>query len=346
MKRILLLGLLSLAAAALHAQTESYDLATYTPPAGWKKAVQENVCTSYTFTDSRTGGYCQVFVLRSMPSQGGISEDFEHEWRNLIVNQYHPAAAPQVTGPTLKDGWQVKAGVAAFAFNNGQSMAMLTTLTGHGKTVSIVAVTNSEEYLPAIDNFLASVKLKKPDAPVAGVAADAGAGASIVGTWGKKAGVHQTYGDPVSYGQAGYSKDQYSFQADGAYRFVSKTFRSSSSEILLVRESGTYQIRGNTLTVTPQKSVIEAWSKKDGTDHFGTRISSQPRPLETTTYQFTRHYFSGLQEWNLVLQANAPTQRDGPFSNNTTFPSAWYYAPISSTNPLIDVPGGSAPGNQ
>jgi hypothetical protein len=340
MKKMLLLCLIGLLAASAQAQTESYDLATYTPPAGWKKAVQENVCTSYTFTHSQTGGYCQIFVLRSMPSRGGITEDFENEWRNLIVNQYHPAAAPKINGPSLKDGWQVKAGGASFAFHNGQSLAMLTTLTGYGKTVSIVAVTNSEDYLPAIDSFLASVKLKKPDAPLSGIAADAGAGSSIVGTWGKKAGVHQTYGDPVSYGQAGYSKDQYTFQAGGTYSFVSKTFRSASSEILLVRESGTYQIRGNTLTVTPQKSVIEAWSKKDGTDRFGSRISTRERPLETTTYQFTRHYFSGLQEWNLVLQANAPTQRDGPFSGNTTFANAWYYAPISSTNPAIDAPGG------
>ncbi len=342
MKSVLLLFLFSLPAAVLGAPTESYDLATYTPPAGWTKAVQENVCTSYTITRSQTGGYCQIFVLRSMPSRGGITEDFEHEWRNIIVNQYHPADAPRITGPLPKDGWQVKAGIAPFAFNGGQSLALLTTLTGYGRTVSIVAVTNREDYLPAIDDFLASVVLKQPDAPSPGIAADAGAGASIVGTWGKKGGVRQTYGDPVSYGNAGYSKDQYTFRADGTYSFVSKTFRSAYSEILLVRESGTYQVRGNILTVAPQRSVIEAWSKKDGTDKFGGRISVRERPLEQTTYRFTRHYFSGLQEWNLVLQADAPTQRDGPFSGNTTFANAWYYAPISSTNPVIDLPGGPA----
>lgn len=343
MKNALLLCLLGLLGAIAQAQAESYDLATYTPPAGWTKAVQENVCTSYTITRSQTGGYCQIFVLRSMPSRGGIAEDFEHEWRNIIVNQYHPAEAPRITGPLPKDGWQVKVGIAPFAFNGGQSLAMLTTLTGYGRTLSIVAVTNSEDYLPAVDEFLASVKLKTPDAPPATVATNAGVDTSIVGSWGKKGGVHQTYGDPVSYGNAGYSKDQYTFRADGTYSFVSKTFRSAYSEILLVRESGTYQVRGNTLTVAPQNSVIEAWSKKDGTDKFGGRISVRARPMEKTTYRFTRHYFSGLQEWNLVLQADAPTQRDGPFSGNTTFPNAWYYAPISSTNPSIDAPDGPAP---
>lgn len=28
------------------------------------------------------------------------------------------------------------------------------------------------------------------------------------------------------------------------------------------------------------------------------------------TYQFTKHYFSGIQVWNLVLQADRDTQRD------------------------------------
>jgi hypothetical protein len=56
------------------------------------------------------------------------------------------------------------------------------------------------------------------------------------------------------------------------------------------------------------------------------------------TYQFTKHYFSGIQVWNLVLQAQKATERDGPFSSNTTFPNAWYYAAISSNNPVIELP--------
>ena len=106
-------------------------------------------------------------------------------------------------------------------------------------------------------------------------------------------------------------------------------------------ESGSYQINGNKITIAPQKSVIEAWSKKDGTDKWGERLSSQNRTLEKVTYTFTKHYFSGIQEWNLVLQADKVTDRDGPYANNSTFSNAWYYGPITANNALIELPGSS-----
>jgi len=112
----------------------------------------------------------------------------------------------------------------------------------------------------------------------------------------------------------------------------------SFDKLLLVKENGSYQISGNTITISPKKSVIEAWSKRNGADNWGTLLTTQNRPLETITYRFTKHYFSGIQVWNLVLQADRHTQRDGPFSNNTTFNNAWYYAPISPNNPVIELP--------
>lgn len=109
-------------------------------------------------------------------------------------------------------------------------------------------------------------------------------------------------------------------------------------KLLLVRENGTYQISGANITISPQKSVIQAWSKNGGTDKWGKLLTTQNRPLEKATYQLTKHYFSGIQLWNLVLQAEKATERDGPFSTNTTFNNAWYYAPISANNVAIELP--------
>ena len=111
-------------------------------------------------------------------------------------------------------------------------------------------------------------------------------------------------------------------------------------KIILVRESGTYQINGGTLSIKPQKSVIQAWSKLGGGDKFGKLLTTQNRKLEAVNYRFTKHYFSGIDQWQLVLQADSPTDRDGPYSTFTVFPNAWYYATISNTNPLIELPAG------
>jgi cyclopropane fatty-acyl-phospholipid synthase-like methyltransferase len=103
-------------------------------------------------------------------------------------------------------------------------------------------------------------------------------------------------------------------------------------KLLLTRETGTYKISGNELTVNPQKSVVETWSKKNGTDNWGKLLSSQSKTLEKTTYQFTKHYSLGMHQWNLVLQANKETQRDGTYNGGTAFSNAWIYSSVTCKN--------------
>ena len=69
-------------------------------------------------------------------------------------------------------------------------------------------------------------------------------------------------------------------------------------------------------------------------------MTTENRKLEKVTYQFTKHYFSGIDQWNLVLQATTPTERDGPFSTAAAFNNAWLYGPISKNNAAIELPGG------
>lgn len=95
--------------------------------------------------------------------------------------------------------------------------------------------------------------------------------------------------------------------------------------IIIVKENGTYTVNGNQLTIVPAKSIIQSYTKKNNVDELGSLVKSQNRTLEIVTYNYQFHYFSGIQEWNLVLQSSKPTQRDGNFSNNTTFSNAWYY---------------------
>jgi hypothetical protein len=339
MKKILLHTFLSFCALASFAQKETFDLVTYTVPVNWKKEVTENI-TSYTSINNTTKNWCRINIVKSTASKGSIQLDFESEWQELIVKSYQPTEPPQLNEVQEADGWKIKAGGAKFIFNNADAMAMLTTMSGFDRCVSIVASTNSQDYIKDIETFLASVDLIKPKAVTQLTTETKQSENSILGTWGKNGSVNPDYFDAYATSTAGYSSDQYTFNANGTYYFVSKIFGMSLPEILLVKENGTYQINGNSLTITPQKSVIEAWSKKDGGDKWGNLLSSKIRTLEKVTYQFTRHYFSGIQEWNFVLQAAKVTQRDGPHSNNTTFSNAWYFRPISSTNRVIELPNG------
>lgn len=162
MKNVLSIIVLCLSAPAAFAQKVTYDLIGYAPPVAWQREVKENTYVSYTSTNRQDGSYCQIFVLLGVSSKGSIAADFEHEWQNLVLKQYKVTQAPQITETKAEDGWRTKAGIAPFAFGDGTSMVMLTTITGYGRTASIVALTNSQDYSPAIQDLLASVEMRKP----------------------------------------------------------------------------------------------------------------------------------------------------------------------------------------
>ncbi len=513
MKKIFLLSALCVFMGKTFAQKETFDIVSYTPPNGWQKEVTENT-TNYIISNKTKNSWCQLGIVKSTNSKGSIEQDFDSEWQGLIVKNYKPTGTPQLDEVKDADGWKIKSGATTFSFNKSDAIAMLTTASGFNLCVSIVATTNSEDYLKDIESFLSSVDLIKPETNVQSPTNNIYG--SIVGTWGisstvasytnmsinegsivtqytfnangtysfyiktfryqlanllltRETGIYQisgnnitispqksvieswskkvgtddwgqllssqkrdlekisyqfftqdlglgpmlvlkagaitkrdgpfnnsekdawlypsktgvdllklpggqqltaeatqnepvkqtatdnnsaisgiwsktssarvASGDPDGEGAGGYTTDQYTFNANGTYSFLSKTFRMNMNKLILVKENGTYIISGTTLTIDPKNSVTQSWSKSGGVDKWGSLLSSQNRTLEKASYTFTKHYFSGIGIWNLVLQSNKPTVRDGAFSNNTTFSNAWYFSPISFNNPVIELPG-------
>lgn len=177
MKKLLaLVALVACPVAAVAQQRVSNDMISYlSPPAKWQKEVKAKTFTSYGIVEGRK--YCQIFVLLGTNSKGSIAADFESDWQGSIVSSYAVTGPPQVIETATEPGWQARTGVGSFEYSGGMSAAMLVTITGYGKSVAIVAVTNSEDYTPHIQNLLASVKMNKvsvaatappPQAPPAG----------------------------------------------------------------------------------------------------------------------------------------------------------------------------------
>ncbi|HEY0355707.1 MAG TPA: lipocalin family protein, partial [Flavisolibacter sp.] len=249
MKKILALCLLNSFAILLFAQKQTYDLVSYTPPAEWKEETKNNL-TSYTITDSKKNTWCQVFIVKSTTSKGSIEKDFESEWQELAVKNYNPAGEPTSSDVEEADGWKIKTGIGKFVFNNTESMVMVTTFSGYDRCVSIVSITNSEDYMDDIEAFLSSIDLKKQDVNMQQPAGNA----TVLGSWGKSNTVSQVNN---RFGNYSYSKQQYTFNGDGSYEFTAKTYDENSPETYLVKESGRFEISGNTITLTPHSSVIE-----------------------------------------------------------------------------------------
>ena len=340
MKKIFCLPVLCMVAAIAFAQKETFDLVTYAPPKDsfateWKKDVRETMI-SYGTTNKKNSSWCQVSIVKSNASKGSIDLDFESKWKELVVKNYKPADKAQENGVQDTAGWKIKSGAVKFTFDNKDAMVLLTTMSEGSRCVSIVAATNSQDYIKDIEALLASVDLAMPDTVSKQTQIINEDQNSILCTWGANANDNSSY--RMKNGVMNYISRQYTFNANGGYSFITKTFDPLMEKMLLGKETGTYQISGNNLTITPQKSVLEGWTKKNGADEWGQYVNSQSIALEKTTYKFTKYYFSGIQVWNLVLQANKETKRDGYFSSNATISNAWYYAPISKNNPKIITP--------
>ena len=164
MKHVLSLFLFIIAAATVFGQSEIFDLATYTPPNAWKKVTTNTNVVSYSITNNQKGTYGQIGIYKSTNSKGSLQSDFQSEWQDLVVKTYKPTSKPEMTPATSENGWDAQGGVAPFEFSGGQSVAMLVTMSGHGRCLSIVILTNTDGYQSEIQKFLESVDLTNPEA--------------------------------------------------------------------------------------------------------------------------------------------------------------------------------------
>ena len=332
MKQLLriLIAILILTAGSFAQKVETFDLMTFTPPTGWKKEAGQN---GVQISTEDNDDYCIITLFKAIPAIGNADENFKASWDTIVKEAVTVNASAQMIPAANKEDWKALGGFSPFEKEGMKGVAVLVNISGHGKMVNVFVLTNTQKFEPKITAFLESISLKTPEAaPADQPASNAADNAAVVGVWGAAASGLRSY--DVSNGVSGYVKKQYTFNPNGTYEFLIKTFTYTSPHLLFTKETGTYELSGNTLTIIPQKSFIQAWTKasvveSDGrrsvTDNWGTLVSTQNRKLEKVTYQITKHYFSGIQEWQLVLQSNMPNDRDGPFTTNSNFPNSWLY---------------------
>jgi len=329
MKLLIVLILCLCSAITSSAQvTETFDIATFQSPKGWTRQAGQN---TIQFSTANKADYCLITLYSSVSGVGSSKENFDAAWRTIVKETVIVSSAPEMATPSVDQGWEIQAGSAPFEKNGAQGIAMLVTATGHGKMMNALILTNTQAYEASIGSFLGSIKLKKLEA--ASQSKSAGeSNSAIVGQWGVNHSDQSSFA--VNNGINGYIKKQYTFNPDGTYVFLIKTFAYTSTNLLFTKETGTYQLSGNTLTLSPQKSYIQAWTKArviggDGrsseTDDWGKLVSTQNRTLEKTTYEISKNYLSGVDKWQLLMKSDKPTERDGPFSGGAGFPNTWFY---------------------
>ncbi len=160
MKKISLCLLTILLSGLLFGQTETFDIATYTPPKGWKKDVHTGV-VAYTNINTTTGGFCVLAMYACSASLGDAQKDFEMEWKELVITPHNAEANPKTEIQTTGDGWTVVSAAAPIKLEGNDAYSILTVFSGFGKKFSVKTTLNDQSYIEGVDALLKNIKLNK-----------------------------------------------------------------------------------------------------------------------------------------------------------------------------------------
>jgi hypothetical protein len=160
MKTVTILLVLIIFSSTCMSQKQTFDILTYSLQKNWKKEIKKGSVV-YTISNKATKSWCQLILFSSQPGKGSIELDFENDWASL-TKPLGISVAPQQTALAEADGWKIKSGTGEFTFNNAAAVTSMTTFSGYGTSVTIMANTNSQEYVPQVQQFIESISLKKP----------------------------------------------------------------------------------------------------------------------------------------------------------------------------------------
>jgi hypothetical protein len=163
MKQLLfvIICLLSLSISSVAQTSETFDIATFQPPKSWHKEASQNSLQIST-EDKANGTYCLITLFKSLPGTKNSKENFDAAWETVVKGTVNVSTAPQMSSPVNGNEWEAQSGVAGFEKNKEKGIAMLVTISGFGKMVSVMILTNTQAYEQNISAFLDSVSLKKP----------------------------------------------------------------------------------------------------------------------------------------------------------------------------------------
>ncbi|MEO6610907.1 MAG: hypothetical protein ABIT05_09100 [Chitinophagaceae bacterium] len=152
--------LLSVISSACFAQTETFDIASFTPPKDWKKTTANNVI-NFTNVDVTTGKFCVIAMYASDASSGDPEKDFKNEWNELVVTPYKAAPDPKTETETTADGWKMVGGAAPVKMDGADVYIILTVFSGFGKTFSVRTSLNDQSYIAQLDALFKTMELNK-----------------------------------------------------------------------------------------------------------------------------------------------------------------------------------------
>lgn len=157
-------------------QATTFDIATFTPPAGWQRIDQNGIVQLLSMHTARgKTTYCQIFLFPSHPGSTDAMANFSTEWTRLVAQPFATATLPRPESKTTADGWTGVTGSVNVVQRGIPVTAILFTVTGHDRVMSIAINDAGPEYASEVRQFFSSLTFRANDqaqtGPVAGAPA-------------------------------------------------------------------------------------------------------------------------------------------------------------------------------
>jgi len=153
----LTLNLFTMEAAA---QTEKFDIASFTPPKGWQRLDSNNILIFY---HSKTVGngtaFCQIVLMPSRASNNTPMKNFDDDWANLVTRTTGNTSKPTTETEKTPDGWTAIKGYGNITQQGGTYTCIVVSISGFGKVMTLLINLAGQEYVSAVDDFLKSFEL-------------------------------------------------------------------------------------------------------------------------------------------------------------------------------------------
>jgi hypothetical protein len=141
----------------------TYNVFTYKKPAGYKEEKKQGYI-SYTKMNTAKGTYCIMGLYEQTKASATISESFDANWKELVVQPYNVTDTPTMENEIIQDGWKLLSGAASFDYEGSKAIVVLITMQQGTADANIILVTNGQEYLAEYENFIGNIKMSKAKA--------------------------------------------------------------------------------------------------------------------------------------------------------------------------------------
>lgn len=238
-------------------QTETFDIATYTPPKGWTKNMKQDI-VSYTTIDNSKGTFCVLAIYSAVISKGSPQKDFASEWKDLVAKLYQTDAHPKTEMQTTSDGWKAVVGTARARQDTTNFYVVLTVFSGFGKTTSVLISLNDQSYMTQANVVLDNIRLNKKAVIAKSKTIKPNTktvnnnGPFLIGVWSNSSAAIGNYvtTSGAFVGSADVNTmEEYEFKSDNTY--VYKFFGMSSGKLYYTETNGSYSMNGRNLALTP-----------------------------------------------------------------------------------------------